>query len=215
MHISAQYAVLLLATSAAAWDASQLSEKLRKELCSEQVLYCTNVCGGEGYTREAFCNPATLGSKCQCSNGAEASVRRYQWPAFQRVCEAQRNECRTACDKSKIPAHEKSYCFSMCDYRMACSSDDAPDLKIMVDKFDDNTGFGKPKPKVDPKSPVVMDMSDDADELGQKKDKKKGDGLSSKKRASPVPVGKDSGATSLAGAVAALGMAALMAGSLF
>ncbi|KAJ2763438.1 hypothetical protein IWQ57_005561 [Coemansia nantahalensis] len=131
-----------------------MPEKQRKELCAEQVLFCSNVCGGEGLTRETFCNPTTLGAKCQCTNGAEAIIRRYQWPVFQRVCEATHTECQLACDRSTIPDAGKAMCFNACDTRIACNTDAAPDLKMMVDKFDDETA-SSPKPPPPPPKPAV------------------------------------------------------------
>ncbi|KAJ2683470.1 hypothetical protein H4R19_006995 [Coemansia spiralis] len=132
-----------------------MPEKLRKELCAEQVLFCSNVCGGSGLTREAFCNPTTLGAKCACSNGAEAVIRRDQWPVFQRVCEAQHTECRLACNRSDIPVTSKAACFTSCDSRIACNTDGAPDLKMMVDKYDDVTSSSPPKPPPPPPKPVA------------------------------------------------------------
>ncbi|KAJ1965085.1 hypothetical protein GGI12_001001 [Dipsacomyces acuminosporus] len=143
--ISLQLALVAFVASVSAWDPSQMPEKLRKELCAEQMLFCTNICGGEALTREAFCNPATLGSKCLCTNGAEAAIRRYQWPAFQRACEAQRDECRQACNRSDMAAKDRSVCFNTCDLRLACGTDNAPDLNVMVQKFDDPTGSPAPK----------------------------------------------------------------------
>ncbi|KAJ2785036.1 hypothetical protein H4R18_000744 [Coemansia javaensis] len=141
MRFSEHVALALVAASAVgAWETTQMAEKLRRELCAEQVLFCSNVCGGEGLTREAFCNPATLGAKCQCVNGAEAVIRRHQWPVFQRVCEAHRADCRMACDRSTgVAAAGKAACFTSCDTNIACNTDRAPDFKMMVDKYDDPT----------------------------------------------------------------------------
>ncbi|KAJ2607926.1 hypothetical protein H4S08_004648 [Coemansia sp. RSA 1365] len=142
-----------------------MPEKIRKELCAEQVLFCTNVCGGEGFTREAFCNTDTLGSKCACSNGAEVAIHRYQWPVFQRVCEAQRSECKLSCDHADVANGDKSACFNSCDSRMACGSDLAPDLKMMVDKYDDPTTSS---PKLDIKTNANGTSTEDSSSNGGK-----------------------------------------------
>ncbi|KAJ1735949.1 hypothetical protein LPJ61_000255 [Coemansia biformis] len=212
-----EHAALALATAsvALAWDATQMGEKLRKELCAEQVLYCSNVCGGEGLTREAFCNPTTLGAKCACVNGAEAVIRRYQWPVFQRVCQAQHAECRLACDRGGIAAPSKAACFSSCDTNMACNADTAPDLKMMVDKYDDVTS-SSPKPPPPPPPPpakpaaeasAVAGASPAAGRAGTKSsagaDVKSG---SAKKGPGPLPT-----ATSAAASGAAAGIWAVVA----
>ncbi|KAJ2157285.1 hypothetical protein GGF46_004611 [Coemansia sp. RSA 552] len=184
-----------------------MAEKLRKELCAEQVLFCTNVCGGEGFTREAFCNTNTLGSKCVCSNGAEAAIQRYQWPVFQRVCEAQRAECRTGCDRAATG--DKATCFNSCDARMACGSDRAPPLQIMVNGFDDATaGSPKVQVKVDNSGAAAPDGQGEGKDakIKGKKDTKDGP---PKRRGGPLPTGSTSGAAALwpaaAGAVLAVG----------
>ncbi|KAJ2785159.1 hypothetical protein GGI15_002019 [Coemansia interrupta] len=222
-------AAAVAATVVAGWETSMMPEKLRKELCAEQVLFCTNVCGGENLTREAFCNSNTLGSKCACSNGAEAAIKRYQWPAFQRVCEIQRQECRAACDRSNIAAHEKSFCFNSCDTRMACNTENAPDLKIMVQKFDDvTTGSApKPKPKIEANadgSPVVVAINGGDGAKDSKIKEKTGskDGKP-KRRGGPLPTGNSNAAVALSpasmlanGALAAvLAAAAVSSGGLF
>ncbi|KAJ2673870.1 hypothetical protein IWW42_002000 [Coemansia sp. RSA 1085] len=209
-----EHIVLALAavSTAAAWDTTQMAEKLRKELCAEQVLFCTNVCGGEGLTREAFCNTNTLGSKCACSNGAEAAIRRYQWPVFQRVCEAQRAECRLGCDHSNVANGDKSACFNSCDARMACGTEHAPELKMMVQNFDDPTS-GSPKPIVKvttsaaPKAP--------ADEPAKEQKSTKGTKGDAKKKNSPLPTGSSSGASSSAAGAVSVAALAVIAGSLF
>ncbi|KAJ2856689.1 hypothetical protein J3B02_001455 [Coemansia erecta] len=206
-----------------------MPEKLRKELCAEQVLFCTNVCGGESLTREAFCNISSLGSKCACTNGAEAAIKRYQWPAFQRVCELQRHECRAACDRSNIAAHEKAFCFNSCDTRMACNTENAPELKIMVQKYDDQTSVS-PKPKPKPEAEVKADDSNDkvvvsinaGDANDSKIKEKQGpkDGKP-KRRGGPLPTGAANAAAPAAGhslangaLAAAIAAAALAGGSL-
>ncbi|KAJ2852184.1 hypothetical protein IWW36_000564 [Coemansia brasiliensis] len=191
-----------------------MAEKLRKELCAEQVLFCTNVCGGEGFTREAFCNTNTLGSKCACSNGAEAAIRRYQWPVFQRVCEAQRAECRMGCDHSNVANGDKSACFNSCDARMACGTEHAPELKVMVQNFDDPTS-GSPKPIIKvttsaPKAPADESATEQKDVKGKKD--QKGD---SKKKNSPLPTGSSSGASYSAAGAMSVAALAVVAGSLF
>ncbi|KAJ2455722.1 hypothetical protein EV183_000569 [Coemansia sp. RSA 2336] len=194
-----------------AWETTQMAEKLRKELCAEQVLFCTNVCGGEGFTREAFCNTNTLGSKCACSNGAEAAIRRYQWPVFQRVCEAQRAECRLGCEHSNVANGDKSACFNSCDTRMACGTERAPELKMMVQNFDDPTS-GSPKPMVKvttaaPKAPADGPAKEQKNAKGQKGD--------AKKKASPLPTGSSSGASGSAAGAVSVAALAVVAGSLF
>ncbi|KAJ2397468.1 hypothetical protein GGI23_003527 [Coemansia sp. RSA 2559] len=169
-----------------------MPEKLRKELCAEQVLYCTNVCGGEGLTREAFCNTNTLGSKCECTNGAEAAIHRYQWPVFQRVCEAQRSECRAGCNgNGNMSSAERTSCFTSCDARVACTSDQAPDYKVMVQKYDDQTTGSKPQPKLPSNEtttgPNVIIADGGSSKIKPKKDDKDG---APKRRGGPLP--KDS-----------------------
>ncbi|KAJ2794755.1 hypothetical protein H4R20_006122 [Coemansia guatemalensis] len=180
-----------------------MPEKIRKELCAEQVLFCTNVCGGEGFTREAFCNTNTLGSKCACSNGAEVAIRRYQWPVFQRVCEAQRSECKLGCDRGNVANGDKSACFNSCDSRMACGSEHAPDLKMMVDKYDDPTTSS---PKLEIKTKANSTSTADSSSSGGKdtgsqqkpesriKGKKDSKGGPPKRRGGPLPTGSSSGA---------------------
>ncbi|KAJ2747702.1 hypothetical protein GGI20_000351 [Coemansia sp. BCRC 34301] len=192
-----------------------MPEKIRKELCAEQVLFCTNVCGGEKFTREAFCNVNTLGSKCTCANGAESAIRREQWPAFQRVCEAQRQECRQTCDSNnKIAAADKAFCFNSCDSRLSCNAQNAPDLKVMVDKFDDPTA-GSPKtsaaaPAVAPVVVIKPSDASTASDGGSKeskvKDKNGGKDAGPKRRGGPLPTGNGA-----AGASSALSALAVMA----
>ncbi|KAJ2098177.1 hypothetical protein GGI09_003447 [Coemansia sp. S100] len=187
----------LAATAVAGWETGQMPEKIRKELCAEQVLFCTNVCGGEGSTREAFCNVNTLGSKCTCSNGAESAIRRYQWPAFQRVCEAQREECRQTCDRNnKIAAADKAFCFNSCDSRLSCNAENAPDLKVMVQKFDDPTaGSPKTSPPVvvafKPTDGAASAADDHPNSSGPKdskiKERKGGKDEGPKRRGGPLP----------------------------
>ncbi|KAJ2232794.1 hypothetical protein IWW45_004699 [Coemansia sp. RSA 485] len=217
-------AVAVAATVVSAWEASQMPEKLRKELCAEQVLFCTNVCGGESLTREAFCNTNSLGSKCACTNGAEAAIKRYQWPAFQRVCELQRHECRAACDRSNIAAHEKSFCFNSCDTRMACNTETAPDLKIMVQKYDDQTSVSpKPKPKPEIKAgdadKVVVAINGSGDKENKIKEKQGPKDGKPKRRGGPLPTDTANAAAPAAGhsgmangALAAAIVAAALAG---
>ncbi|KAJ2832168.1 hypothetical protein GGI24_001328 [Coemansia furcata] len=201
----------------AATVVGQMPEKIRKELCAEQVLFCTNVCGGEGSTREAFCNVNTLGSKCTCSNGAESAIRRYQWPAFQRVCEAQREECRQTCDRNnKIAATDKAFCFNSCDSRLSCNAENAPDLKVMVQKFDDPTAGS---PKTSPAVVVAIKPSDAAtaagDGSGSKdskiKERKGGKGDGPKRRGGPLPTTNDA---SIIGALSAMAVAAALGSAL-
>ncbi|KAJ1768995.1 hypothetical protein LPJ74_004425 [Coemansia sp. RSA 1843] len=174
-----------------------MPEKLRKELCAEQVLFCTNVCGGEGLTREAFCNTNTLGSKCTCTNGAEAAIHRYQWPAFQRVCEAQRSECRASCNNGGMNSGDRTSCFTSCDARIACTTDQAPDLKVMVQKYDDQTTGSKPQPKLlsneTATGPNVIIADGGSSKTKPKKDDKQG---APKRRGGPLPTGSKSAASS-------------------
>ncbi|KAJ2478330.1 hypothetical protein IWW56_003779 [Coemansia sp. RSA 2131] len=210
-HIALALAVV---STAGAWETTQMTEKLRKELCAEQVLFCTNVCGGEGFTREAFCNTNTLGSKCACSNGAEAAIQRFQWPVFQRVCEAQRAECRKGCEHSNVAGGDKSSCFNSCDTRMACGSAGAPDLKIMVQKFDDPTS-GSPKPEIkittNSTAPVSPANGKNAD-AKDKKDEKNGQ---PKKKDNTLPTGTSAAAPgAVAGILSAAALAIAVGGSL-
>ncbi|KAJ2520374.1 hypothetical protein H4217_002085 [Coemansia sp. RSA 1939] len=176
-----------------------MPEKIRKELCAEQVLFCTNVCGGEGLTKEAFCNTNTLGSKCSCTNGAEAAIRRYQWPAFQRVCEAHRSECRAACEHNDAVAGDRASCFNSCDARLACSTEQAPDLKVMVQKYDDQTAGSKPQPKPQPAETaagpnvIVANGGNGSSKIKPKKDVAQG---APKRRGGPLPTGSTSSASS-------------------
>ncbi|KAJ2456578.1 hypothetical protein GGF42_003186 [Coemansia sp. RSA 2424] len=210
---------LLAATAVAGWETGQMPEKIRKELCAEQVLFCTNICGGEGSTREAFCNINTLGSKCTCSNGAEAAIRRYQWPAFQRVCEAQRQECRQTCDRNdKIAIADKAFCFNSCDSRMSCNAENAPELKVMVQKFDDPTE-GSPKTSVapvvvaiKPSDPAAAATSASSESKDSKvKEKNGGKDAGPKRRGGPLPTGN--GAVG-ASALSALAVAAAIGSAL-
>ncbi|KAJ2722813.1 hypothetical protein GGI07_003068 [Coemansia sp. Benny D115] len=214
MRLAEQLSVAILAaTAVSGWETSQMPEKIRKELCAEQVLFCTNVCGGEGLTREAFCNSNTLGSKCTCNNGAEAAIRRYQWPAFQRVCEIQRQECRNACDRSQVASSEKAVCFNGCDQRLACNSDAAPDLKIMVQKFDDPT-TGSPKKVEAPKEAsnggaqvtVAINGSEKESKIKERKGPKE-----QKRRGGPLPTGSANAASTGAAGSSALALGALVA----
>ncbi|KAJ2661477.1 hypothetical protein IWW48_002344 [Coemansia sp. RSA 1200] len=200
MRFYEELAVVVLAASAAgAWETEQMPEKLRKELCAEQVLFCTNVCGGEGLTKEAFCNTNTLGSKCSCTNGAEAAIRRYQWPAFQRVCEAHRSECRAACEHNDAVAGDRSSCFNSCDARLACSTEQAPDLKVMVQKYDDPTAGSKPQPKPQTAETgagpnvIVANGGGGSSKIKPKKDVAQG---APKRRGGPLPTGSTSSASS-------------------
>ncbi|KAJ2296959.1 hypothetical protein IWW55_004946 [Coemansia sp. RSA 2706] len=198
---------------AGAWETTQMVEKLRKELCAEQVLFCTNVCGGEAFTREAFCNTNTLGSKCQCSNGAEAAIRRYQWPVFQRVCEAQRAECRLGCEHVNVANGDKSACFNSCDARMACGTDRAPELKVMVQGYDDpTTGSPKPQIKITSNNTAAADSSNGAKDSNDKakKDEKSG----SKKKGNPLPTGTSAASSSAASALSAAVLALAVGSSL-
>ncbi|KAI7824576.1 hypothetical protein BX661DRAFT_185566 [Kickxella alabastrina] len=190
-------ATLFAATLVSGWETTQMPEKIRKELCAEQVLFCTNICGGQSSTREAFCNVNTLGSKCTCTNGAESAIRRYQWPAYQRVCEVQRLECRNTCDHSNIAANEKAFCFNSCDSRLACNTENAPDLKVMVQKYDDPTTGSPPKPPVKPKENeedkkqvINVNTGADAEKEDKIKEKKGPKDDSPKRRGGPVPAGK-------------------------
>ncbi|KAJ1726999.1 hypothetical protein LPJ72_006131, partial [Coemansia sp. Benny D160-2] len=183
-----------------AWETEQMPEKIRKELCAEQVLFCTNVCGGEGLTKEAFCNTNTLGSKCTCTNGAEAAIRRYQWPAFQRVCEAHRSECRAACEHNDAVAGDRTSCFNSCDARLACSTEQAPDLKVMVQKYDDQTAGSKPQPKPQPAEtaagPNVIVANSGGNGSSKIKPKKDAAQGAPKRRGGPLPTGSTSSASS-------------------
>ncbi|KAJ2348320.1 hypothetical protein GGF43_004588 [Coemansia sp. RSA 2618] len=185
-----------------------MSEKLRKELCAEQVLFCTNVCGGEGFAREAFCNTNTLGSKCTCTNGAEAAIQRFQWPVFQRVCEAQRAECRVGCEHSNVATGDKSSCFNSCDTRMACGSAKAPELKIMVQSFDDPT-VGSPKPQIK----ITSDNTSADSSAGTKKDadSKGRKDEPSKKKGNPLPTGTSAAAPGAAAGMLTAGASAALA----
>ncbi|KAJ2489973.1 hypothetical protein IWW37_003521 [Coemansia sp. RSA 2050] len=210
----------LAATAVAGWETGQMPEKIRKELCAEQVLFCTNVCGGEGFTREAFCNVNTLGSKCTCSNGAEAAIRRYQWPAFQRVCEAQREECRQTCDhNNKIAASDRAFCFNSCDSRLSCNAENAPDLKVMVQKFDDpTTGSPKTSPAlvvaIKPSDTAASAAVDHSSGNGSKdskiKERKGGKDEGPKRRGGPLPTA--SSASSAAGVLSAMAIVAAAIG---
>ncbi|KAJ2557236.1 hypothetical protein EV175_001469 [Coemansia sp. RSA 1933] len=192
--------VVLAASAVCAWETEQMPEKLRKELCAEQVLFCTNVCGGEGLTREAFCNTNTLGSKCECTNGAEAAIHRYQWPAFQRVCEAQRSECRAGCNNNGgMSSGERTSCFTSCDARIACTTEQAPDYKVMVQKYDDQTTGSKPQPKIMTNETATGPNVIIANEGGSSKIKPKRDDDKNgapKRRGGPLPTGSKSAATS-------------------
>ncbi|KAJ1796582.1 hypothetical protein LPJ56_007098, partial [Coemansia sp. RSA 2599] len=164
---------------------------------------------------------------CACTNGAEAAIKRYQWPAFQRVCELQRHECRAACDRSNIAAHEKAFCFNSCDTRMACNTESAPDLKIMVQKYDDQTSASpKPKPKPEVKADENSDkvvVSINAGDARDNKIKEKQGPKDSKpkRRGGPLPTGAANAAAPAAGpglangALAAAIAAAALAGSSF
>ncbi|KAJ1816069.1 hypothetical protein LPJ60_005472 [Coemansia sp. RSA 2675] len=211
----------LAATAVAGWETGQMPEKIRKELCAEQVLFCTNVCGGEGFTREAFCNVNTLGSKCTCSNGAESAIRRYQWPAFQRVCEAQREECRQTCDRNnKIAPSDKAFCFNSCDSRLSCNAENAPDLKVMVQKFDDPTA-GSPKTSpalvvaIKPSDAAASDAVDHSSGNGSKdskiKERKGGKDEGPKRRGGPLPTANSA---SSAGVLSAMAIAAAIGSGL-
>ncbi|KAJ2084274.1 hypothetical protein H4R24_000216 [Coemansia sp. RSA 988] len=179
-----------------------MPEKIRKELCAEQVLFCTNVCGGEGFTREAFCNTNTLGSKCACSNGAEIAIHRYQWPVFQRVCEAQRSECKLGCGSANVANGDKSTCFSSCDSRMACGTDSAPDLKMMIDKYNDPT-TSSPKLEIKTNSTSTDDGSADGSkgtgnqQNPNSKDKNDSKGGPTKRRGGPLPTDSSSAAAEI------------------
>ncbi|KAJ2330488.1 hypothetical protein GGI00_003679 [Coemansia sp. RSA 2681] len=196
-----------------------MPEKIRKELCAEQVLFCTNICGGEGSTREAFCNINTLGSKCTCNNGAESAIRRYQWPAFQRVCEAQRQECRQTCDRNdKIAIADKAFCFNSCDSRMSCNAENAPELKVMVQKFDDPTE-GSPKTSVapvvvaiKPSDPAAAATSASSESKDSKvKEKNGGKDVGPKRRGGPLPTSNGAAGAS---ALSALAVAAAIGSAL-
>ncbi|KAI9506023.1 hypothetical protein GGI25_001494 [Coemansia spiralis] len=204
MRFYEELAIAILAASAVcAWETEQMPEKVRKELCAEQVLFCTNVCGGEGQTKEAFCNTNTLGSKCTCTNGAEAAIRRNQWPAFHRVCEAMRSECRYACDHNSMGSGDKSTCFTNCDTNLACSTEKAPELKVMVQKYDDPTVGSKPKPKVsDLNGDGVLDANNGegasviiANKDSKIKERKGGKEGGPKRRGGPLPTGTNGSAS--------------------
>lgn len=95
------------------YNLTSLDDYNRNLTCSQQISACAMTCASN--TTVNFCNNATMGFNCQCSDPSQTLPgTSWQWPINQQACVGSRGACQAVCSANFNYTVTPEDCSSAC-----------------------------------------------------------------------------------------------------
>ncbi|KAI8346872.1 hypothetical protein EDC96DRAFT_601017 [Choanephora cucurbitarum] len=104
------------------WNVLHIDLVNRENLCTRQIAYCANSCGGPDEAPKNFCNATSMAWGCGCSK-KKVSFTKHSWPVVQAECAGKAQECRSICTKD---VKNLGNCVTACNNHYQCGTNKAP-----------------------------------------------------------------------------------------
>jgi len=110
----------------------------RENLCSQNMGYCINNCGGTSKAPKNFCNATTMGWGCGCVDKVP-DYQAYQWPINYANCVGCGQACQSACQGNNS-------CIASCSsaYNAVCGTPNQPPAYYEVSDPSITPSYGPP-----------------------------------------------------------------------